>query len=76
VTVQIKFEHEVDPRNVHVFVKAKSLDLEYVHVDCPGPRDSFEMFRIAALHLFRTVDPEKTQLKIEDNSIKVFFTMF
>ncbi len=65
-----------DERNLFVVVEVQSLDFNYLDTIYTGEREEYVLYRIPTLKLFSPVDPQKTEIKFLDSSIKVYWLEF
>jgi hypothetical protein len=74
VTIEFKMNlaFPADERNLFVVVEVQSLDFNYLDTIYTGEREEYVLYRIPTLKLFSPVDPQKTEIKFLDSSIKVY----
>jgi hypothetical protein len=74
VTIEFKMNlaFPADERNLFVVVEVQSLDFNYLDTIYTGEREEYVLYRIPTLKLYSPVDPQKTEIKFLDSSIKVY----
>ncbi len=73
ITIEFKMDlaFHVEEKNMYLRVEPDSVDFEYTDIIYSGLKEYYVLYRNPTLKLFGIVDPQKTQIKYLQSSIKV-----